>query len=156
MKSYFWKLFFVFNFSRAGGCWFWLPQASWASKSRQRYLRLTGCPSLLPGSDHRVVGLCCLKQVGFQAGGNPTWCGPNCFSDTGSASKWGWSYLRVPSSCHGYGLNCLSEFQLPSRGDPASGNLNFASSATLAAVGFGLPKQAGGRQWAERCGPLLS
>ena len=52
----------------------------------------------------------------------------------------------MPSSCHGYGLNCLSEFQLPSRGDPASGNLDFASSATLAAVGFPSKRGAGSEQ----------
>ena len=90
-------------------------------------MKATGCPSTLPGSDHRVVGLCCLKQVGFQAGGNPTWCGLTYSSNIGPASKWGLSHLRVPSSCHEYGLNCLSEFQLPSRGDPTSGSWIFAN-----------------------------
>ena len=33
----------------------------------------------------------------------------------------------MPSSCHEYGLNCLSEFQLPSRGDPTSGSWIFAN-----------------------------
>ena len=50
----------------------------------------------------------------------------------------------------------FSEFQFPSRGDPTSGNLDFAISAAWAAVGFDSPKQAGCRQCAHRYGPLLS
>ena len=36
-------------------------------------LVLTSPSKLGGGSEHRDVGLCCLKQVGFQAGGNPAW-----------------------------------------------------------------------------------
>ena len=45
-------------------------------------------------------------------------------------------------------LEFLSRFQFPGRGDPTFGNLVFAISAALAAVGFGSPKQAGCRQCA--------
>ena len=53
-------------------------------------------------------------------------------------------------------LEFLSRFQFPSGGDPTFGNLDFVSSAALAAIGFDFPKQAGCRQCAQRHGPLLS
>ena len=56
-------------------------------------------------SEHRAVGLRCLKQVGFQAGGNPIWCGRTCFRDIVLGSKWGRSYVLVPSTCHESGSN---------------------------------------------------
>ena len=77
-------------------------------------LVLTSPSKLGGGSEHRDVGLCCLKQVGFQAGGNPAWrdlialvtyvLGPS----GGDPTRW-----------------CLSEFRFPSRGVPTSGNLDF-------------------------------
>ena len=44
---------------------------------QQRWLLLVlASPSKRgPGSEQRDVGLCCRKQVGFQAGGNPAWWG---------------------------------------------------------------------------------
>ena len=38
-------------------------------------LVLTSPSKLGVGSELRGMGICCLKQVGFQAGGNPAWCG---------------------------------------------------------------------------------
>ena len=36
---------------------------------------MTSPSKLGVGTGHRDVGLCCLKQVGFQVGGNPAWRG---------------------------------------------------------------------------------
>ena len=36
---------------------------------------------------------------------------PYCFRGIGFGSKWGWSYLRVPNTCHEYGLKFKEQFQ---------------------------------------------
>ena len=85
-------------------------------------LVLTSPSKLGGGSEHRDVGLCCLKQVGFQAGGNPAWrdlialvtyvLGPS----GGDPTRW----------CPTPAMNVASVFKrilVSSRGDPTGGNL---------------------------------
>ena len=50
---------------------------TWILQSQQRWLLLVLTPpsKLGVGSALRYIGLCCLKPFGFQAGGDPAWCG---------------------------------------------------------------------------------
>ena len=133
MKFYFWQLDSC-NFRRLGQL---------GLQVEAPLLEAHRFPSTLPGSDYRVVGLCCLKQVGFEAGGNPTWCGLNCFSDIGSFQlgvillvgtqhlPWIWLELQANLSFQ-VGVILLLETWFA-----------FAISTELEAVGFDCPKQAG-------------
>ena len=72
------------------------------------------------------MGPCWLKQVGFPAGGTPTWCGPNCLSSNSLGSK---RRLFPLGGCPTLAMSMAGTCKrtsVPSRGDPTSGNSVFA------------------------------